>query len=214
QLASLFGAPHQAMLIDFRAVSVHHVPFDPDGCGLALLLIDSRARHRHAGGEYAARRASCERAAAQLGVSTLRDVEGRGLVVLDAVTDPPDARRARHVLTENQRVLNFVAAVGESDFTAAGSLLTASHESMRDDFDITTAHIDLIAETAVASGALGARMTGGGFGGCVIALVPVDRMDAVRDAVRHAVAAAGHPEPTVRRTHAGPGAAACHTCSV
>ena len=193
QLASLFGEPQKAMLIDFRAVSVQQVPFNPEASGVALLVIDSHARHRHAGGEYAARRASCERAAADLGVATLRDVQA-----LDAVTDAVDARRARHVLTENQRVLDFVAALEYSDFAEAGRIFTASHMSMRDDFEITTEHIDLIADTAVRAGALGARMTGGGFGGCVIALVPIDRVDAVADAVRRAMSDAGYPQPSTR----------------
>jgi galactokinase len=206
QLASLFGEPHKAMLIDFRAVSVEQVSFDPDAAEVALLLVDSHARHRHAGGEYAARRASCERAAAAMGVGGLRDVQDSGPSVLKAVSDPVDARRARHVLSENRRVLDCVAALGESDFPAAGRILTASHASMRDDFEITTGHIDLIADTAVRAGALGARMTGGGFGGCVIALVRDDNVDAVSDAVRRAVVGAGYREPTIRRTHAARGA--------
>jgi galactokinase len=206
QLASLFGEPDKAMLIDFRAVSVQQVHFDPDAVDVALLLIDSHARHRHAGGEYAARRASCERAAADLGVATLRDVQGSGPSVLGGVSDPVDARRARHVLSENRRVLDFVAALDECDFLVAGRILTASHASMRDDFEITTGHIDLIADTAVRAGALGARMTGGGFGGCVIALVRADDVDAVSDAVRRAVVDTGYPEPTITRTHAAQGA--------
>ena len=206
QLASLFGEPHNAMLIDFRAVSVQQVPFDPDASEVALLLVDSRARHRHAGGEYAARRASCERAAADLGVTTLRDVQDAGPSVLNAVTDPVDVSRARHVLTENERVLDCVAALGECDFIRAGRILTASHASMRDHFAITTEHIDLIADTAVRAGALGARMTGGGFGGCVIALVRADNVDAVGNAVSDAAVAAGYPKPTIRRTHAAAGA--------
>jgi galactokinase len=208
QLASLLGEPHNAMLIDFRAVSVRQVPFDPDACQVALLLIDSHARHRHVGGEYAARRASCERAAVDLGVAMLRDVQDASVAVLEAVTDPVDARRARHVLTENQRVLDCVAALGEDDFAGAGRILTASHGSMRDDFEITTEHIDLLADMAVRAGALGARMTGGGFGGCVIALVRAENVDAVSDAVSDAAVAAGYPEPTIRRTHAASGASA------
>lgn len=206
QLASLFGEPGRAMLIDFRELSVHQVPFTPETAGLTLLVMNSRAPHRHAGGEYAARRASCERVAAALGVESLREVQDRGLDALDAVTDDEDFRRARHILTENQRVLDVVAALEQSDFATAGEILTASHASMRDDFEITTAHIDLIADTAVRAGALGARMTGGGFGGCVIALVPEDLADSVAETVRSTVVAAGHPEPTISRAQAAPGA--------
>ncbi|WP_343600522.1 galactokinase [Mycobacterium sp.] len=207
QLASLFGAPATALLIDFADVSVRPVAFDPEAHGVALLLIDSRARHGHVGGEYAARRASCERAAADLGVPSLRDVGD--VSALDAVTERLDARRARHVLTENQRVRDFVAALTESDFTGAGRILTASQASMRDDFGITTAQIDLIADTAVGAGALGARMTGGGFGGAVIALVPFARLATVTEAVRRAAHEAGHRQPAITRTYAAPGAGPC-----
>lgn len=206
QLSSLFGEVSAALLIDFRDVAVHPVPFDPDASGVTLLLFDSGQRHGHVDGEYAARRASCERAAAALGVASLREVQHRGVQVLDGIADPVDVRRARHVLTENERVLDFVAAGAELDFAAAGRLLTASHASMRDDFEITTAHLDLIVDAAVAAGALGARMTGGGFGGCVIALVPAELTLKVGDAVRAAATAAGYPEPEVSRVYAAAGA--------
>ena len=206
QLAILFAESRQAQLIDFRTLQTRSVPFDPDAADVALLLINSHAAHQHAGGEYAARRASCERAAAALGVTSLRDVQEAGTAVLAGIPDPDDARRARHILTENQRVLDTVDALRISDFAEVGRLLTASHKSMQGDFEITTAHIDLIAETAVQAGALGARMTGGGFGGCVIALVPAERSDAVCDAIRTSVRRAGYREPTIVATHAGPGA--------
>jgi galactokinase len=206
QLASLFGAASTALLIDFRELTVQPVAFDPSASGARLLLIDSRARHGHAEGEYAARRAACERAAADLGASSLRDVQDRGRAALDAVTDPLAVRRARHVLTENQRVMDFVAALGASDFIEAGRIMTASHVSMRNDFEITIDHIDLIADIAVWAGAYGARMTGGGFGGCVIALVPEGRANAVAEELRKSVSSAGHPRPVVIRTYAAQGA--------
>jgi galactokinase len=199
QISSLFGAESTALLIDFRELTVSPVGFDPAASGVVLLVIDSRERHGHVGGEYAARRLSCESAAADMGVVSLREATS-----LDKVDDPVDARRARHVLTENQRVLDFVAALGSSDYTEAGLIFTASHASMRDDFAITTPHIDLIAQTAVDAGALGARMTGGGFGGCVIALVPADRVAAVTDAVQ----AATDNEPAITQTYAADGASA------
>jgi len=127
---------------------------------------------------------------------------------LAAVTDPVAARRARHVLTENRRVLDFVVALGDSDFAQAGRIMTASHTSMRDDFGITTEHIDLIVDAAIDGGALGARMTGGGFGGCVIALVPIDRADMVGEAVRRAACDAGFVRPVITRTRAAGGAGA------
>jgi galactokinase len=173
-----------------------------------LMLIDSRERHGHVGGEYAARRLSCERAAADVGVVSLREIQDRGVSALDGVTDPVDARRARHVLTENQRVFDAVAALHDSDFIEVGRIFTASHASMRDDFNITTRNIDLIADTAVRAGALGARMTGGGFGGCVIALAPAEKAEAIGQAVRSAVHAAGYAEPEITLTHAAQGAGA------
>jgi galactokinase len=206
QLASLCGEPRKALLIDFRELTVRPVAFDPDASNVALLLINSRAPHQHAGGEYAARRASCERAAADLGVSSLRDVQDRGVAVLTAVAEPLDARRARHILTDNQRVLDVVAALEESDFTEMGRLFNASQASMRDDFEITTDHIDLISDTAVGAGALGARMTGGGFGGCVIALASIAKADDIADAVRKVVAGAGYHPPSITLTRAAKGA--------
>jgi len=206
QLSSLFGEQSTALLIDFRELTVAPVAFDPEACGVALLLINSRARHQNVDGAYAARRASCERAAADLRASSLRDIWDRGSAMLGAVRSTVDARCARHVLTENGRVLDFVAALGDSDFIEAGHIMTASHVSMRDDFDITTEHIDLIADTAERAGAFGARMTGGGFGGCVIALVPDRRADAVRETLLRTVPAAGFPRPMITRTRAGAGA--------
>lgn len=204
QLSSLFGEQSTALLIDFRTLDVTAVPFDPAASGVALLLIDSRERHGHVDGEYAARRLSCERAAADMGVVSLREIAD--VSALQSVTDAVDARRARHVLSENQRVFNVVVALHDSDYAAAGRIFTASHASMRDDFDITTRRIDLIAGAAVRAGAFGARMTGGGFGGCVIALVASERVDAVSAAVRSAVRAAGYDEPTISQTFAAAGA--------
>jgi galactokinase len=133
-------------------------------------------------------------------------VQDRGAPALVAVTDPVDARRARHVLTENQRVLDVVGALRESDYPTIGRLFTESQASMREDFEITTAHIDLIADTAVSAGALGARMTGGGFGGCVIALVPQALTGRVAERIRQTLADAGYNPPTITPTWAGAGA--------
>jgi galactokinase len=207
QLAILFAQPRHAQLIDFRDLTVTDVPFDPESHGVTLLLIDSQARHQHAGGEYAARRASCERAAAAFGVPTLREAQTRDPATLvDSAKNDEDFRRARHILTENRRVLETVDALSVADFVRAGQLLTASHVSMRDDFEITTAHLDLIADTAVSAGALGARMTGGGFGGCVVALVEAARVGEVADEVRAALRSSEHPEPTIEQVYAGRGA--------
>ncbi|QGN45516.1 galactokinase [Micromonospora sp. WMMC415] len=178
-----------ALFLDCRDESVEHIPFDLDEAGLAVLVVDSRAPHRHADGEYASRRRSCERAAAALGVPALRDVAMADLdAALDRLPDDETRRRVRHVVTEDQRVLDTVTLLRAGRVREIGPLLTASHASMRDDFEITVPEIDTAVETALAAGALGARMTGGGFGGCVLALVDADRAVAVADAVRHAYA--------------------------
>ncbi|MEU4772163.1 galactokinase [Micromonospora sp. NPDC023644] len=196
-----------ALFLDCRDESVEQVPFDLDAAGLAVLVVDSRAPHRHADGEYAARRASCERAAGLLGVAALRDVAADGLAdALARLDEDETRRRVRHVVTENQRVLDTVALLRAGRVREIGPLLTASHASMRDDFEITVPEIDTAVEAALAAGALGARMTGGGFGGCVLALVDAERGDAVADAVTAAYAERGFAAPGHVSVLPGPGA--------
>ncbi|GIJ19497.1 galactokinase [Micromonospora lutea] len=198
QSAAIRCRTGHALFLDCRTEQVEHIPFDLDGAGLAILVIDSRAPHRHADGEYAARRASCEKAAALLDVPALRDVPAAGLD--DALARLPDdeiRRRVRHVVTEDQRVLDTVALLRDGQVRQIGPLLTASHASMRDDFAITVPEVDTAVEAALAAGALGARMTGGGFGGCVLALVEADQSDRVGAAVTAAYAARGFTTPTL-----------------
>ncbi|MGH3172226.1 MAG: galactokinase, partial [Trebonia sp.] len=144
-------------------------------------------------------RASCERAAKILGVRALRDVTPAGLERAAGALDDETFRRVRHVVTEDERVLETVRRLRSGSLTsnpeAIGALLTASHESMRDDFEITTPALDLAVTTALAAGAAGARMTGGGFGGAIIALVTRDRAARVGDAIREAFSRAGFAAP-------------------
>ncbi|SNS97536.1 galactokinase [Rhodococcoides kyotonense] len=205
QLASLNGEADRALLIDFETSEVTPVDFDLASSGLALLVVNSNAAHQHSTGEYASRRESCTRAAAILGVDSLREVQG--LDVLDRISDDTDRRRVRHILTENERVLDCGVALTAGGFRRVGDLMTLSHASMRDDFEITTPHIDLIADSAVRHGALGARMTGGGFGGCVIALVRTAALASVTRAIEEDIANAGYPVPTIFTARAGAGAA-------
>ncbi|SCE75782.1 galactokinase [Micromonospora mirobrigensis] len=185
-----------ALFLDCRSEAVEQIPFDLDAAGLAVLVVDSRAPHRHVDGEYAARRKSCERAAELLGVPALRDVDAAGLDArLDRLDDPETRRRVRHVVTEDQRVLDTVELLRAGRVREIGPLLTASHASMRDDFEITVPEIDTAVEAALAAGALGARMTGGGFGGCVLALVEAAAADAVGAAVTSAYAERGFAAP-------------------
>ena len=155
------------------------MPLALEAAGLEIVLADTREQHAHAAGGYVDRRASCDRAARILGVRALRDVGVGDLDKASDVLDTETFRRVRHVVTENERVLAAVASLRagglESDPAVLGALLTASHASMRDDFEITTPALDLAAATAVEAGAAGARMTGGGFGGAVIALVARER---------------------------------------
>ena len=199
QFASLFGEHGSAVFIDCRTVHGENVPLPLEPAGLEIVLADTREQHEHAAGGYADRRASCDRAARILGVRALRDV---GVGDLDKAADVLDAetfRRLRHVVTENERVLAAVASLRagdlESDPAVIGALLTASHASMRDDFEITTPALDLAAATAVEAGAVGARMTGGGFGGAIIALVASERAAVTADAITAAFARAGFTAP-------------------
>lgn len=205
QLASLNGEVDRALLIDFDDSSVEPVIFDLTAHGLALLVVDSNAAHQHSTGEYAARRASCTRAAQALGIDSLRRAQGVD-GVLERIDDKIDRRRARHILTENQRVLDCGEAMSGGDFQRVGALMVQSHASMRDDFEITTPHIDLIADSLVRHGALGARMTGGGFGGCVISLVPLSAVESITAAVTTDIDDGGFPAPTVFTARAGAGA--------
>nr|WP_235966021.1 galactokinase [Micromonospora rubida] len=197
QSAVIRCRPGHALFLDCRTESVEHIPFDLAAAGLAVLVIDSRAPHRHAGGEYASRRAACERAAKLLGVAALRDVPAAGLgEALARLDDDETRRRVRHVVTENQRVLDTVELLRAGRISDIGPLLTASHASMRDDFEITVPEIDTAVEAALAAGAYGARMTGGGFGGCVLALIDADRADPTTATITTAYAARNFPTPT------------------
>ncbi|GAA2051572.1 galactokinase [Williamsia deligens] len=207
QIAAMCGRTGHALLVDFADTTVEPVPFDPSPAGVELVVIDSRTTHGHAGGEYADRRRSCDRAAADLGVASLRAIDADDLdATLARVTDPVDRRRARHVVTENQRVLDAVGALRSDDLPTMGLLMDSSHASMRDDFAITTPVIDRIAEVARRCGAHGARMTGGGFGGSVIALMPSDAVDPLTEQLHDEAQAAGAPPPEVRVARAGDGA--------
>ncbi len=194
QFASTHARAGHLVLLDTRSLEVRHIPFDLGRVGLALLVVDTRAPHRLVDGEYAARRSSCVEAARRLGVRALRDVTDLD-VALAALGDETLRRRVRHVVTENRRVLDVVELLLAGDVRAVGPLLTASHASLREDYDVSCPELDLVVDSALASGALGARMTGGGFGGSAIALVEVDAADRVRARITSAFRAAGLAEP-------------------
>ncbi|AOT03795.1 galactokinase [Arthrobacter sp. U41] len=206
QSASLRGQAGHALFLDCRDQSIRLVPFDAEGAGLVMLVIDTKVSHSHAGGGYASRRASCELSAEVLGVKALRDVGLEDLDEASGLLDPVTFRRVRHVVTENERVLQAVGLLESSGPAAIGPLLDASHASMRDDFEISCPELDLAVASARSSGAVGARMTGGGFGGSAIALTPVAAEQRVRAAVGHAFAEAGYTAPEVFRVRPAAGA--------
>jgi galactokinase len=192
QLAALNCTAGAALFCDMRSLETEQVPLALDP--LALLVVDTKAEHRHADGEYRRRRAGCEEAARQLGVPALRDVDDLD-AALRRLEDDELRRYTRHVVTEDTRVLDTVAALRAGDFAAVGPLLTASHASMRDDFRITGPELDQAVESLLAAGAQGARLTGGGFGGCVVALIDAALVDAAGDTVHAAFAERGFAAP-------------------
>ena len=212
QMASVYGRAGHLVFLDMRTLAVEPVPFDPPGAGLALVVVDTHAPHSHVDGEYAERRWSCETAARLLGVRALRDVSLDGLDdALARLGDGADGdllrKRVRHIVTENARVLDVVALLRTgADLREVGPALTASHASMRDDFEITVPQVDTAVDAALAAGAYGARMTGGGFGGCVLALVEADAVDATVQAVEAAYETAGYDPPSAFVAQASDGA--------
>jgi galactokinase len=194
QSASLLCRAGCALLLDCRTGSGVPVPLGMAAAGASLMIIDTMAAHVLADGAYAARRRECAEAARSLGVPALRDItEFSGLASL--LADPMLRRRARHVITENQRVKQSVALLRSGDVAGVGALLSESHRSLRDDFEVSWPEADAVVAAAAGAGTLGARMMGGGFGGSVIALLPEDRAVPVRTAVQEAFRGRGWRPP-------------------
>ena len=189
QTVAMQAEPGHALVIDFAAGTTRPLAWHPPG---KLLVIDTRAAHALVGGEYADRRARCESAAAELGVEHLARA---GVEQVGLLTDLETRRRAHHVVTEQARVRAAEAAVAHGDWAELGRLMTASHASLRDDYEVSCPELDVAVESALEAGALGARMTGGGFGGSAIALVPSGTEAAVQDAVLGAFEAEGWAIP-------------------
>ncbi|MDY0908431.1 galactokinase [Microbacterium sp. CFBP9034] len=197
QMASMLGRADAAIFLDCRTLDAVVVDLGFDAAGLELLVMDTGVSHSHATGGYGDRRASCELGAELLGVRALRDVTVADLPRAAELMDDVTFRRVRHVVTENQRVLDTVRTLREQGPAAIGDLLVASHASMRDDFEISVPELDTAVDAALRAGAVGARMTGGGFGGAAIALVAHADVQAVTDAVTAAFAASGFAAPTI-----------------
>ncbi|MEV8212627.1 galactokinase [Leifsonia sp. NPDC077715] len=206
QSASLLGERDAAVFLDCRSLESQIVPLGLEDAGLEILIIDTGVTHAHATGGYADRRRSCEEGARILGVEALRDVSVADLDRARELLDDVTFRRVRHIVTEDQRVLDTVRTLREEGPAAIGPLLDASHVSMRDDFEISVPELDLAVETAQANGAIGARMTGGGFGGSAIALVPSDAVSRVLVALDGAFAEHGFGQPDLFTVRASEGA--------
>ncbi len=194
QAASTLCTAGHALFFDCRTDAAEQVLFDTTSAGLEILVLDTKTPHALVDSEYAARRASCEQAAQLLGIPALRDVTDLD-AALDQLPDPVLKRRVRHVVTENARVLEAADVLRAGRIADLAPLLDASHESMRDDFEITVPQVDLAVETARSSGSLGARMTGGGFGGCIIALVELGDSERIGEAIVESFGAAGYGPP-------------------
>ena len=197
QTASMLGQTDAAVFLDCRALATEIVPLGLQAAGLDVLVIDTLVTHAHSTGGYRERRASCEQGAAAMGVESLRDLSVDDLERAASVMDEVTFRRVRHVVTENERVLETVRVLRESGPRAIGELLLTSHASMRDDFEISVPELDTAVEAAMSGGAIGARMTGGGFGGAAIALVARDTLTAVTDAVTAAFSTSGFRAPRI-----------------
>jgi galactokinase len=200
QTASACCEAGHALFLDTRDLSQKQIPFDLAAEGMRLLVVDTQVKHSHSEGEYGKRRAGCEKGADLLGVNALRDVAYGDLdAALARLGDEEEVRRlVRHIVTENERVERVVSLLESGDDTRAiGPVLVEGHASLRDDFRISCPELDLVVDTALTSGALGARMTGGGFGGSAIVLVEETDVDAITKAVTEAFAAAGFTAPRV-----------------
>ena len=208
QTASLRAEAGNALLVDTRSLEVRQIPFDPAGAGLAVLVIDTGVQHELGSSAYGERRQTCIDSAATLGVVALRDIPADRLA--DALSRLPDdvaRRRVCHVVLENRRVLTVADRLAAGDLRGIGPVLSATHTSLRKNFEVSCAELDLAVDTALAAGALGARMIGGGFGGSAIALVEVDGVTTTSAAVGTAFSAAGYRPPTTFLASPAEGAA-------
>ena len=203
QIASLFGERDRALFLDTRSLTHEPLPMLPSP--YVSVVIDTGVKHALADGAYAERRRACEAAAAALGVAALRDVT---LEELDAASalDATLRSRARHVVTENDRVLAAVEALRTRDADRLGGLMLASHESLRADFEVSSDELDVAVASAVEGGATGARLTGGGFGGSAIAIATEEDAGLVEAVVTERFRVEGMAEPRVSRVAATDGA--------
>jgi len=202
-MAVLACRPGHAMALDTRSLARRHVAFAPERAGLATVVVDTGAHRALAAGAYAERRAACEEAARRLGVPALRDAGVEQVDAAAAELGPVLHRRARHVVTENARVLAAVSVLERGDWDGLAGLMAASHRSLRDDFEVSAPALDAVVDAAGAVGAPGARLTGAGFGGCALVLCPEGALGALVDELDGRFAAQGWPRPRPTVVRAG-----------
>ena len=197
QTASMLARADGAVLIDCNSLETSTVELGLQERNLVVAVIDTQVSHRHSDGGYRARRESCELGAKTMGVESLRELTAADLPKAKELMDDVTFRRVRHIVTENDRVLRTVEALKDSRLDEFGKLLLASHASMRDDFEISIAELDYAVEVAMQVGAVGARMTGGGFGGAAIAVIDQSKLEVLESEVKKSFAAQGLGEPRV-----------------
>lgn len=195
QSVSLMAKAGSALLLDCRDLTSENIPFLIAPQGLELLIIDTQAHHKLVDGGYAERRASCERAVEELGISSLRDISVAGYAARQSELDPITYIRGFHAVTEMKRVIDAVDALKQNNFSRLGDLLNQSHRSLRDDYTVSCPELNLAVETALSQGALGARMVGGGFGGSAIALIKADQVRKCESAISRAFSNANFKNP-------------------
>jgi len=195
QSVSLMGQAGAALLLDCRDLTTEIVPFSVADAGLELLIIDTQAHHALTDGGYAERRAACESVARKLDIPSMRHLTLDALEAQREKITATEFIRARHAVTEIARVLEAVAALRASDFVTLGKLINASHISLRDDYAVSCPELDVAVDAAIAAGAIGSRMVGGGFGGSAIALIKASDIQKTKDAVLAAFEGRGFRKP-------------------
>jgi galactokinase len=197
QTASMLAKSDAAVLIDCKTLETELVPLGLSSQGLVVAVIDTRVSHRHSDGGYRSRREACEKGAKIMGVESLRELTVSDLDAAKQKMDDVTFRRSRHVITENQRVLEAVNALRAGEMNQLGQLLLQSHASMRDDFEISIDELDTAVEVAMRVGAVGSRMTGGGFGGAAIAIIDQSKLEMLSAECKREFLANGFAEPNV-----------------
>ncbi len=206
QTASMLAQPDSAVLIDCKTLETELVPLGLSKKGLVVAVMDTKVSHRHSDGGYRSRREACEKGAATMKVASLRELSAADLPTAQQKLDDVTFRRCRHVITENQRVLDAVNALKVSDMAGLGKLLLESHASMRDDFEISIEELYTAVEVAMSVGAIGSRMTGGGFGGAAIAIIEESKLGELERQCKKVFADKGFAEPNVFAVNPSQGA--------